>query len=267
MTLEELGELQARFGAQMGARDVVLAHLAPWLRDDASTLHRFARYGEALRHHHERSLTLVYPVLHALVGEAFFRALAHSYGTAHASCDGDLSGFGAQLPEFVSTYPGAQRYPYFADVARVEWSLHQAHGAADAQPLTVADIAKADPSSVGGWVLRLHPAVALHACAWRVGAIVLAHREPSNHAFPPSIAEPARVLVYRADWRATLREIGASEWAALDTLSRGATLGDALESALTPASADVTSTTHASVSADPSAMFVKWVAGGLLIRD
>lgn len=266
VTRDELGDLQIRFGAQMGACEPALADLAPWLSDDMSTLRRFARYSEALRHHHERSLTLVYPVLRALVGEAFFRALAHAYGDAHASCDGDLSRFGAHLPEFVLGYPGARRHPYFADVARVEWSLHEAYGAADAPALSAADIAAADPASVGQWALRLHPAAVLHRSAWSVGAILLAHRKPSYHAFPSSIDVPARILVYRSGWRATLREIGAPEWAALDALSRGAALGGALESALAVACADVTPIARQGPSIDPGAMFARWLGDGLLIR-
>ncbi|MBI0326452.1 HvfC/BufC N-terminal domain-containing protein [Burkholderia plantarii] len=278
MTRDQLARLQAAFGAQLARRDAALETLAPWLDDDDATRRRFARYQASLRHGHARSLQLVYPVLHALVGEAFFRTLAHAYGDAHPSRDGDLSRFGAELARFVADLPAAAGYPYFADVARLEWSLHAANHAADAPPLRAAELAAAGVDAARDWPLALHPAAALHASPWRVAAIWFAHRRPDGPTLPASIDGPGRALVYRDGWTPTVRELEAPEWAALGALARGATLGEALAAGLTaaPDMAAEAGTTDLpgeppsppspSPPFDPAAALRRWLADGLLAR-
>lgn len=273
MTPDQLAHLQAAFGAQLARRDAALDTLAPWLDDDAATRRRFARYQASLRHGHARSLQLVYPVLHALVGEAFFRTLAHAYGDAHPSRDGDLSRFGAELARFVAGLPAAAGYPYFADVARLEWALHAANQAADAPPLRAAELAEAGVDAAQDWPLALHPAAALLASPWRVAAIWLAHRRPDGPALPASIDGPGRALVYRDGWTPTVREVEAPEWAALGALACGATLGEALAAGLTaaPGMAAEAGTTNPpgeppSSPFDPAAALRRWLADGLLTR-
>ncbi|ALK29229.1 HvfC/BufC N-terminal domain-containing protein [Burkholderia plantarii] len=276
MTRDQLALLQAEFGAQLARRDAALEALAPWLDDDAATRRRFARYQASLRHGHARSLQLVYPVLHALVGEAFFRTLAHAYGDAHPSRDGDLSRFGAELARFVAGLPAAAGYPYFADVARLEWSLHAANRAADVPPLRAAELAAAGVDAAQDWPLALHPAAALHASPWRVAAIWLAHQRPDGPALPASIDGPGRALVYRDGWTPAVRELEAPEWAALGALARGATLGEALAAGLAsaPDMAEEAAMTDPSGEPlpspsppfDPATALRRWLADGLLTR-
>lgn len=259
MTLEELGRLQAAFGAQL-AGEPDPAALAPWLGNSRPAADGVGRYALALRQHRQRSLELVYPVLRALGGAPWFATLARDYGMAHPSRSPDLGRFGAQLPDFLAHWPHAAAHRYFADVARLEWLLHEAHGAADAVALTPA-AARDAGAALGGWRLRLHPAAAIHRSAWRTAAIWLAHAAPAQHvrhALPACVEGATVALVYRAGWVPTVRETGAAEAAALDVLagaaSFGATLGDALGAALA-----------ADDGADPAALFTRWLADGLLV--
>lgn len=261
MTPEELAHLQAMFGAQLARRDVALDTLSPWLSNERATAHRFARYQASLRHHHLRSLMLIYPVLHALVGAAYFRTLAHAYGDAHVSRDGDLRRFGAQLPSFVAHWPSSAAYPYFGDVARLEWALHEANYALDAAALGVNDLAAAEIDDALAWRPALQPAATLHASAWRVAAIWLAHRRPECHTLPAAIDEPSRTLVYRDGWTPALRELDASEWAALSALSHGASLGDALAAGIAQQASDTSRAPF-----DAAAVLRRWLGDGLLVR-
>jgi hypothetical protein len=158
--------------------------------------------------------------------------------------------------------PSAKDYPYFVDIARLEWSLHEANYAVDAPTLSAGDLAAAGVEEAQTWLLGLHPAATLHASAWRVAAIWLAHRQPARHALPASIDGPSRTLVFRDGWTPTLREIDAPEWAALATLARGATLDDALAVGIAQQASDVRQSTPF----DPMAALRRWLADGLLIR-
>lgn len=175
MTLEELARLQAAFGAQISAHTPDACALAPWLGTDARSASALARYGQALRQHHARSLELVYPVLRALGGASWFLAMAHAYGDAHPSRSADLARFGASLPVFLAAWPPAAAHGYFADVARLEWLLHEAHGAPDAAALTLRDVQAAGAGQVDAWQLALHPAAVPYRSPWRAAAIWLAH--------------------------------------------------------------------------------------------
>jgi hypothetical protein len=256
MTLEELARLQAAFGAQISAPTPDAAALAPWLGAGADGL---ARYGQALRQHHLRSLELVYPVLHALGGAPWFAALARDYGAAHPSRSADLARFGADLAAFLDTWPGAAAHRYFADVARLEWLLHQAHGAPDAAAVTLDDVRAAGASQFDAWRLALHPAAALFRSRWRAAAIWLAHQAPAAHAMPASAEGDTLALVYRGGWTARVRELDAAEAAALAVLAAGATLGEALaaaQAAHCPAGAPFA----------PAPLLLRWLDDGVLVR-
>lgn len=255
MTREALARMQSAFAAQIGARKPDMAALAPWLAGDSRNAQRLARYGQALRQHHERSLQLVYPVLRALAGEAWFRGMAYAYGDAYPSQDPDLARFGRHLPVFLMQWPHAASHRYFADVARLEWLLHQAHGAPDAQPLQVHAVQQAGAELAGSWRLGLHPAAALFQSAWRAAAIWLAHSD-GQCRMPSHPHGPSQALVYRTGWQLRVRELDDGELRALQLLAEGCSLGAAL-AAVHHASPDP---------AAAPACFTRWLADGLLVR-
>lgn len=261
MTLEELARLQAAFGAQISARTPDAAALAPWLGLHARGAGALARYGQALRQHHARALELVYPVLRALGGAAWFHAMAHAYGDAHPSRSADLAHFGASLPVFLAAWRPAAAHGYFADVARLEWLLHQAHGAPDAVALTLPDVQVAKAGQVEAWRLALHPAAVLYRSPWRAAAIWLAHEDSGRHAMPRDAEGTTLALVYRSGWTARVREIDAAEAAALAVLAGGAALGDALAAAQQAHLQDQAAAPFA-----PAPLLLRWLADGVLIR-
>jgi len=70
------------------------------------------------------ALKAVYPVIHKLVGEAFFNAMAREYMVKHPSRSGNLHEFGNQLSEFISGFDPAGDLVYLSDVAKLEWAYH-----------------------------------------------------------------------------------------------------------------------------------------------
>lgn len=256
MTLDELARLQSDFAAQVVARKPDMAAMAPWLAGGSRDAQRLARYGQALRQHHERSLQQVYPVLRALGGEAWFRGMAYAYGDAHPSREADLARFGRQLPAFLMQWPHAASHRYFADVARLEWLLHEAHGAPDARPLQASALQQADAVQAGAWRLGLHPAAALFQSPWRAAAVWLAHSDAGHHRMPSHPLGRSQALVYRAGWQPRVREIDDGELRALELLAEGCTLGAAL-AAVHHADPDP---------AAAPARFTRWLADGLLLR-
>jgi len=130
----------------------------------------------------ERALAGAFPTVAELVGEESFAALARAFWSQHAPQRGDLGEWGAALPDFIAASAQLADEAYLADVARLEWLVHQATRAADAPPaapMLVDALATTDPARLR---LALVPGSALLTSRWPVVAIWLAHRRPPGDA-------------------------------------------------------------------------------------
>ncbi|NMM00843.1 DUF2063 domain-containing protein [Paraburkholderia sp. RP-4-7] len=190
---------------------------------------RLDLYCSSIRANRRTALASAYPVLLALVGAAYFDALSMAYTQAHPSQSGDLNRFGAALPAFIETYEPAPRFRYFADLARLEWSLHLAYFAADANVLTQPEWAAIRPEDLLDAKLAVHPACALISSRYTIAGIWTAHQPAGS--FPADIESPTYALVVRPLWRPHILIQCAAAHAAFDALQRGATLNEALDSA------------------------------------
>jgi len=190
---------------------------------------RIGLYCNSVRTHRRKALASAYPVLLALVGDEYFDALSVAYVRAHPSQSGDLNGFGEALPAFIDAYEPDARFRYFADLARLEWSLHAAYFAADAQVLTPQQWAAIHPDDLLDANLAVHPACELVSSRYAIADIWAAH-QPGG-IFPVSFESPTHALIVRPQWRAEIRVQSAAAQAAFQSLQEGAKLNDALESA------------------------------------
>ncbi len=181
-----------------------------------------------------RSLGSAYPVLAQLLGEESFEALARALWHAQPPACGDLALWGEALPAFVAASPQLADEPYLADVARVEWALHRAATAADAEPelATLALMTAHEPARLA---LRLAPGTAVVDSAYPVASIVAAHLEAS-----PTLEEAGQrlraglgeaALVWRQGYKPRLRAALPGEAAFVSALLGGTNLAAALDQA------------------------------------
>lgn len=179
-----------------------------------------------------RTLGHVYPVVLALVGDEFFSGLAREYGREMPSDSPDLNQFGARFGDFLATFPHVAELPYLPDMARLEWALHLAHYAPDAQGVAPEALAAmpADVLEASRW--RLHPACTLMASDWQVPALWQAHQEGEWWGkFPQAMQAASHALVCRPCWKAQLLPLDGAAHAALAQLLQGQTFGAALDAA------------------------------------
>lgn len=173
-----------------------------------------------------QALAGAYPIVRKIVGEEFFRGLAHEYARKHPSVSGNLNDYGAQLAEFVALFPHTQDLPYLPDVARMEWLAHRAYYAQDAQPF---GLEVPDESSR----LALTPPCALLASDWPLARIWTVHQDDYEGEIDVDLgAGPERILVHRPKWRAQVRSLAPGDYRFLDSARQGRTLGEALEAAV-----------------------------------
>jgi uncharacterized protein (UPF0276 family) len=189
---------------------------------------RFGLYRGNLGATWGKALAAAYPVIAQLVGEEFFAALVRAYGRKHPSDSGDLNRFGAHFAHFLHTFPHAQDLPYLPDMARLEWQLHRIHYAPHEPALAAQDI---DPQTVEESRFPWQATARLFASDWAVVPLWLAHEAGSGVAFPPAMDVPSRALLSRPQWTAQLTPLQAPEYAALQALQEGKTVGAALDAA------------------------------------
>lgn len=197
----------------------------------AGSEHRFALYRGNQSATWYKTLAAAYPVVLALVGEEFFGGLTRAYGRAQPSDNPDLNHFGARFAAFLREFPHAAQLPYLPDLAALEWALHRAHYAPQADGLSAAQLAAIAPDQIEEATFRLHPAVQLLGSRWAVVPLWLAHQPGSDVAFPQEMAAPSQALVARPQWQPVLLPLDAAAYAALQVLAQGGNFGAALDAA------------------------------------
>jgi hypothetical protein len=199
------------------------------LPDEDILRKRIELYRSSIHSHLRAALASTYPVLLAQVGESYFDNLSIAYAEAHPSQSGDLNRFGVALPGFIGTYERDPRFRYFPDLARLEWSLHLAHFAADPEVLTYNEWVAMRPDDLLDARLAVHPACELVTSRYAIADIWAAHQMDAS--FPRDLDSPTHVLVVRPHWRAKILVQCAAAHAAFGSLARGATLNAALDAA------------------------------------
>lgn len=198
----------------------------------AAVLERFSLYRGNLSATWRRTLGHAYPVVLALVGEEFFGGLARAYGRQYPSDNADLNQFGERFADFLAVFPPVADLPYLPDMARLEWAVHLAHYAADAQGMAPESLAAMHPDQLEARRFSLHPACALLASNWQVAVLWQAHQDGEGQGmFPQDMQVASCALVCRPRWKAQVLVVDAAAHAALLALRQGQTFGAALDAA------------------------------------
>lgn len=173
-------------------------------------------------------LAAKYPVCARLVGEEFFTAMARIYVADHKPVSPIMMHYGADFPAFIGDFAGARSVPYLSDMAALEAAWSVAYNAADASPVTLAEIAAIDPDVLPDLTLKPHPATGLITSDFPIGSIWAAHQVPGVKVRAGAEA----VLVTRPAMEVKVTVIPTADAAFAQDVLRGATVGDAVERAL-----------------------------------
>jgi hypothetical protein len=179
-----------------------------------------------------QALSNAFPVLLQLVGDEFFEQLARAFGKAYPSQSGDLNFFGAELPAFLAQDTRVADYPYFADVAALEWQVHRAYYAKDVQELHLPDFLAVVGEGLQEARLQWNPAAALHSSPWGTVSVWHAHQQSPVDSDAIALRAASYGLVTRKEWFVHLITLEKADFLALQALQTGETLGSALEIAL-----------------------------------
>jgi hypothetical protein len=172
-----------------------------------------------------------FPSIRRLVGGDFFAAMAREYARANPPKSRLMAEYGASFPDFLESFEPLARYPYMADVARLERLWLDAYHETDAAPLEGAALAAIAPEALFETRLATHPAARLFASPCAAVTIMSANRSDSDL---PQIDHRAAEfgLITRPQLDVTVRHCSASTHAFLSVLMTGSTLGESIETAM-----------------------------------
>jgi hypothetical protein len=253
--MPSLPELQAAFARAVIDRDD--AHVAEWIAAtpalDASA--RIAIYRNNVFGNYRNTLRQVYPVVLALVGEAFFDRAADVYAARYPSRSGDLNDFGAQLGDFLAEWPPSAHLAYLRDVAKLEWAMESVFHAADAATLDLQALATVSPDRFSELRFDLHPASRLVHSVYPILRIWQVNQPGygGDQTVQLDVGGDA-LLVIRRGSANELEPLSPGELLLLQDLAGGKSLGEAHVRALKAESA-----------LDLSAFLQRHVLGGTLV--
>ncbi len=172
-----------------------------------------ARLTAALRDNHG--------VLPRAMGDEAFDALAEAYLQAHPSQHPSIRWFGHRLADFMAEQPELVPHPAFIDLARMEWALRDAFDAADATPLTMAEVMQFRPTEQWpDWVLSFHPSLRRVHLQWRIEPAWRALQQGDSDGDADGqveLPEPQADVHWLLVWRPALETRWRSAASALET--------------------------------------------------
>ncbi|MBQ0931630.1 putative DNA-binding domain-containing protein [Ideonella sp. 4Y16] len=209
-----------------------------------------ARMSAALRDNH--------PVLHRVLGDEAFDALAADYLAAHPSQRASIRWFGDGLAEAIAM-GGMPHAAALADLARFEWTLGQVLDDPDAPALDAQTLQSQPPEAWATLPLRLHPAARLLALDWDITPLWQALQADEQAQTAQPAARPHQVLVWRQGLARHWRIVDEDEAQLLHTLAEGTSIG-ALCTVAAAHSPDAADAAPARVAAS----LHRWLADGVL---
>jgi hypothetical protein len=187
---------------------------------------RLGIYGHAYRARLTDALDDTYPVLHAVLGDEVFAALAEEFIRAHPSVHRSIRWYGRELSEFLArTAPYAEQ-PILAEIALLEWTLSEVFDAKDAEPLQRAQLLAIEPSAWSELRFGFHPSVRRLHLQWNTTPVWQAMSRNEPPPDPQCAESPVPWLLWRRDLQNYFRSMTGDEAAALDAALRGENFGE-----------------------------------------
>lgn len=173
-----------------------------------------------------------YPVVQALVGEAFFRAMAAEFIRHYPPSSPVLVWYGEEYPDFLANFPPVAGLPYLADVARLEWLRVESWHAADAKPLSQEALISllSDEAMLAHICFTLDPALRVLHSAYPVVSIWSVHQgqDPAEGMKRVDLTCSQSALLVRPQLGVEVMHIEHNAAMFIERLNSGASFADAV---------------------------------------
>lgn len=178
------------------------------------------------------ALAETFPVVRALVGAAFFDALARAFIAAAPPRSPVLTDYGDGFAGFIANFAPAAGLAYLPDLARLEWARLRAWHAADQPALETAQLSArlAEPAGLPMARIGLHPSVSVLRSDFAVVSLWAAHQH-GGRIGEVVLVQSEAALILRAGDDALVVPIATATADLFVALAEGQPLGAAVAAA------------------------------------
>ncbi len=188
----------------------------------------------------ENTLSQVFPVCEALVGENYFKQLATAHISNHPSLDRNLDEYGSQFPQtlayLIESREELHELSYLSDVAQLEWLIHQSYYATDRTTFDVDRFSQLSADQQTQVHFILADDISLMDSSYPVYDIWSAHQEEITKTSSQikgdiniSDAEQCYLLIQRQQWKTNTQLIDSGYYRLLQAIDRKTALIDLTE--------------------------------------
>ncbi len=209
--------------------------LAPLLADGVDAGPRALVYRNSSLLAASDALKSNYQATAAIMGDAFFAAMARAYISDNRATSRSLVGYGKSLPEFIAAGVSEHGLPWLADLARLDRAWLAAHLAPDEVPFPAEAFAElaGDQDALFETRLTLGANVCVIRSEWKLYNLWADLRRGNIPDGQVEVAQETDcVLIARPFSEVFDRVLSLGEFAFLRALKAGATLGAAAQIAL-----------------------------------
>jgi hypothetical protein len=168
-----------------------------------------------------------FPTTLAVVGTDNFAALVKEYLLEHPPTEPSILYAGLYLADFLNDHPFAERWPFIADLARLERAVLDVFHAADAPALSLETLHAVPSEEWPALKLRTHLAVEIVHSEWRIADVL--HTVEQGREWTDPEHEEASVLVWRQNALINYRNLEPVERDALVIVAKGASFAAVCE--------------------------------------
>jgi hypothetical protein len=176
-----------------------------------------------------------FPVIHRLVGDQSFRAVAHRFIRSEPPSVPIPESYGESFPRFLRDQGNAASIEYVADIAELEMARGKARCAADARPLAGEVLSSLAGRQLLGRRILLHPSAHLVCSRFPIVTIWESNQSDGESGMIRRWTAEA-ALVARPFFEVEVRRLPPGGYGFLRALSEGQTIAMAQQSAIVASS-------------------------------
>jgi hypothetical protein len=198
-----------------------------------------------------------FPATFKVLGDANFHNLITGYLAEYPPGDPSINEASRHLAEFARQAPSFRKWPFLADLIRLERAQVEVFLGPDARPLAVEAMSAVPAAQWPSLQLAVQPGLQVLDSKWRVDEVIRAVESEQPVSEPRS--EPGATMVWRDNYAVKYRALDDLERSALIMIRRGDRLGAVCE-AIAAQRGDCAAT------ATMSAMLFRWLLDGVLVQ-
>lgn len=218
--MKSLKDIQDEFQrGVLAGDDAILAEVNDSAKEGRNVL--FGVYRNAYVARLAEILAEDYEQVHAYLGDRAFANLVRAYIAGNPSDQRSARWFGRHMPAFIARSKTFAGHPEVAELAALEKALADAFDGADAEPLSLSDLAALPAEAWPALELKPHPTAIRLTFATNAADIWTALKNEMPPPKPARLPEAQALLVWRERFMARFKPLTTEEAMMWDEAAKG----------------------------------------------